>query len=1186
MSTSVGIEDQEIERRIRGALGELMAEDLSDLDRDTDLIEFGVHSLLMIDLAAQWRRRGVELNFADLALEPTLRAWCRLVAERTAQRVAAATADVPAGRRSDDATFGLATMQHAYWVGRMDSQALGGVAAHLYAEFDGASVDPDRLAAAVAELVGRHEMLRVRFDDNGRQRILDRTELPNFRLCDLRAADPDTVAAELKAIRQRNSHQLLDVARGQVFVVDLTLLPAGRTRVHVDVDMLAADAMSYRTLLRDLAAGYAGDGASLAPIGYSYRQYLSEHAASRARARAVAEQWWAGMLDELPDPPALPLIPESARADPHRSTRREYHVGPAAKRRLLARSRAAGVTPAVVLATVFAEVVGRWSGEQRMLLNLPLFDREPLHDDVRLLAGDFTSSIMVAVDANRDRPFVDTVRAVQAELHRAAAHSAYPGLEVIRDLGRHRGAAVLAPVVYTSGMDLGELFADSVLAEFGDPVWIISQGPQVVLDAQVVELRGGLLTNWDVREDAFRPGVIDAMFARYSAELDRLLAPESDWSVPFDLRLPADQAARRAALNALSAPESGRALHEPFFDQAAVRPDAVALLWSAGGTDHQLRYRELADRALRLAARLRAAGVDAGDVVSIQLPRGPWQIIAVLAVLAAGGTYLPIGVDQPAERRRLIQDAAGTRLAIVDDADTAAAQHLPAVALDALDLAGIEPVEPRFGAADTPAYILFTSGSTGTPKGVQVPHRAVMNTLERCQELYEVRPADRSIVLSALEFDVSIQDIFAPLAVGGSVVAIDDTARRDGRLLAGLIERLGVTQLYCVPGILGMILDAVGDSAALHGVRTVVVAGDKAGRELALRLFAAAPTAVFAGMGGATETAIHHTVAIVPREIPADWSVIPFGRPLANLACRVVSPTGHDCPDWVVGELWVSGVGIADGYVGDPERTAERFVEEQGVRWYCTGDLVSWRDDGLIDVVGRVDDQIKLRGYRIEPGEVAAVLSAEPEVGRAVVEVDRCTGSAALLAAVTAVDPDADPAALGTQLRSRLADRLPAYMIPDRITVLDSIPLTGNGKVDHRALSAMLVAVAGERDYAPPRTDLETALALVLGQFLGVSQLGRADDFFALGGDSVRATAAIARIMTWLDTDEVAVSDLLLGRTVGAVAQRMLARSSDPERLAEVAAICVDVATMSDDEVAEALDPAGSDSPIPEGTSR
>nr|WP_084528318.1 non-ribosomal peptide synthetase [Nocardia crassostreae] len=1327
---------------IRAAIADHLALPTDEITDDADLIQLGLDSIRAMKLAGSWRKRGLSVNFAQLAAEPTLAAWHRLLggidtpapdttpsgaayvnpaATQVAGTDTAGTArgavaqigvngtgagadpaadegvDAEAGAigdpagvaraedsaiAADDGTpFALAPMQHAYWIGRSEGQELGAVAAHLYVEFDGAGVDPERLGAAVEALVARHPMLRTRFLPDGTQQTLDRPGRPVWSVTDLRAGDAVEAERVLEELRDKRTHQLMAVEDGQVVDIALTLLPDGRTRLHLDVDMLAADAQSYRILVADLARLYHGE--TLPPQDYTFRQYLAEHAGP-APEREADREWWQQRLPELPGAPELPrastatatrreiafdtaatasargdidacsesigagtaaavLVSEAAHTEvasgrTGRTVRFHRWLSPEAKARMFAAAHSRGITPAMALASVFAETIGGWSAQRRFLLNLPLFHREPVHSQVDGVVGDFTSSVLLEVDVTAPATVTERAQALQRELHAAGAHSGYAGLEVLRDLGRLRGEPVLAPIVYTSAINLGELFADQVTATFGDPVWIISQGPQVLLDAQVTEVRGGLLLNWDVRGDAFPVGMVETMFGRYIDAVLRLGGITADdhdhggaaasgdhgqadrrraqavspagWDADAAVRIPVEQAVIRARVNATDGPVTGRTLHAGLFAHAATNPAAPAVIWerdvrtdlAAGGgiaayagdaaneistvaggvalrqgvglldgpeasatvpTSAVLTYGELAARALAVAGALRAVGVRPGDAVAVQLSKGPEQILATVGVLAAGAVYVPIGFDQPAARRAEILRTGGVVAALTAGADV---PEVPTVYLEQA-LAHPEPLaEAVFPDPEAIAYVLFTSGSTSKPKGVEVPHRAAMNTIDDLNERFGIGVADRALALSALEFDLSVYDIFGLFSAGGAVVALDEAQRGEPGRWLELIRRHRISVLNCVPSLLDMLLTAAAEQS-LASLRMVILGGDWVDVALSGRLAAVAPDCRFAGLGGATETAIHSTICeVVNAEVPREWTAVPYGTPLRNVRCRVVGPSGHDCPDWVSGELWIGGDGVAAGYRGDAERTADRFVTYEGVNWYRTGDLARYLPDGGLEFLGRADHQVKIRGYRVELGEVESALRALPGVRHAIAAV---IGSAApkLTAVVVPVD---GVTLVVDELLAAAADLVPAYMIPTRVELLAELPFTSNGKPDRKAIAALLSAEDEAGEFVAPRTDPERAIADIVALVLERDRVGVTDDFFALGGDSVLATAVIARVRDWLDSPDAVVSDFFAARTVAGLAQRLLEReqrAGAPGRLAAVAALYLEVAAMTDDEV-------------------
>lgn len=1147
---------------IRAEVAELLGVDVEAVQPGSNLIGQGLDSIRIMTLAGRWRRQGLAIDFATLAETPTIEAWARLVgtggpsADRPAE-----PADAPADAQGsgEDEPFSLAPMQHAMWVGRQENQQLGGVAGHLYVEFDGGPIDPERLRTAATALARRHPMLRVRFLPDGTQRITPAGECGAFpvHVEDLRERHTDEVDQRLAAIRAAKSHQQLD---GAVFELAVTLLPDQRSRLHVDLDMQAADAMSYRTLMADLAALYLGR--DLPELRYTYRQYRQAIEAEDARpqpARDADRAWWAQRLPELPDPPALPTVRGRACNE---STRRWHWLDPQTRDGLFTRAQARGFTPAMALAAGFANTLARWSTTSRFLLNVPLFGRQALHPDVDSLVGDFTSSLLLDVDLVGADTASARTQVVQDAMRTAAAHSAYPGLSVLRDLSRHRGTQVLAPVVFTSALGLGELFSSEVTGQFGTPGWIISQGPQVLLDAQVTEFDGGVLVNWDVREGIFPAGVIDEMFAHHIDELLRLAGADDAWDALGPPALPEAQRAVREAINGRTAEPSGEALHDGFFRQTERQPDAPAVFASSG----DLSYARLRDQALAVAAALRAAGITAGDTVAVMGPKTAEQIPALLGILSVGAAYLPIGIDQPRDRAERILESARVSLAVVCGGQRLSMPVPEVVLADILRdaPAGAEIESARIDPAGL-AYVLFTSGSTGEPKGVEVTHDAAMNTVEFIARHFEIGPADRCLALSTLEGDISVMDIFVTLRTGGAIVVVDEAQRRDPDAWARLIDAHQVTVLHFMPGWLEMLVEV--GRGRLSSVRVVPTGGDWVRPEVVRRLRDEAPELRFAGLGGATETPVHNSIFEVTGPIPQDWTALPFGVPLPNNACRVVDDSGADCPDWVPGEYWVSGRGIARGYRGRPDLTAERFVERDGRIWYRTGDLVRYWPDGTLEFVGRADHRVKISGYRVELGEIETALRRVPGVRTAVAALISLSGESDVLAAQVCAD---DAALTAEGIRRAIADLVPAHMIPRHIAVVERIGFTDAGKLDRRAVARELenaVAQSQRPGHRAPSTPLESALAIIVGDLLGRQNIGVDDDFFALGGDSVLATQAVARIRAWLDAPDIMVADIFANRTVSALAAVLSAGEHEPGRLDQVAELYLEVIGMDAESV-------------------
>ncbi|WP_141704351.1 condensation domain-containing protein, partial [Planobispora rosea] len=637
---------------VESTVAEIWAEllDLPAVGRNQNFFTLGGDSLLATRLITRLRAAGVAgAELANLFDHPELAAFAATV--RSGEERAA---EQPALRADPDARhepFPPTDVQRAYWIGRTDDFALGGVGCHFYTEYDLDGLDLPRLEEAWNRLVARHEMLRAVFLPDGTQRILP--EVPYLSIPVTEAAEEDADRA-LADLRESMSHQLIDATRWPLFDVRAVRYGGGRTRIGVSFDNIILDALSTMTLLRELDVLYRDPDAVLPPVGMSFRDYVLT-VKPDPQARRRAEEYWAGRVAELPPAPQLPLAKDPARIGRPRFTRRQTRVPAEQWRAIKDAARRHGLTPSTVLATTFAETLGAWSARRDMTINLTLFDRREVHPDIDNVLGDFTSLLLVAYEPGET--WLDSARRLQRRVVRDLEHSEVSALWVMRELARRTGSAdVTMPVVFTS--TLGVTGEDGALTGtlFADPVWGVSQTPQVWLDHQVVEVDGGLLVNWDAVEELFPPGVLDGMFAAFAGMLERLSAGD-DWDTAVPCLTPPEQLVTRVGANDTAAPLPEGTLHGGFFAVARRDPGRVAIC-------PDVSYGVLAERALRVAGYLRGRGVREGDAVAVSLPKGPDQVAAVLGVLAAGALYVPIGVDQPRLRRERMLQRAGAHLEI------------------------------------------------------------------------------------------------------------------------------------------------------------------------------------------------------------------------------------------------------------------------------------------------------------------------------------------------------------------------------------------------------------------------------------------------------------------------------------------------------------------------------------------
>jgi yersiniabactin nonribosomal peptide synthetase len=1086
-------------RREVAELLEVPAEELGD---DDDLSEWGLDSVRLMSLVNRWQVRGAAATFPEMASAPRLSAWVQLL------RQPGASPDQPGLPADVVGPFPLTPVQHAYWVGRGAGLPLGEVACHFYVEFESVFLDRGVLEAAVQGLLQRHPMLSARFHDDGTQSVPDRPRVHSLVVNDWRGLDPEESARQRLLVRDRLSHRRHDVAAGEVIGFELSLLPKGVV-LHFDIDLLVADVLSIRLLLRDLAAAMQG---SLRPPAAraSFAQYLAWRDQRDQSLRQIDAAYWLARVGRLPAPPPLPLAQDPARLRAVRFERRSTWLDAASVQTMQHLAQQAGVTLPIAFLTAYALVLSRWSGCAHFILSVPVFDRLQPTPDIAEMVADFTDLIVLEVDLRARGTFAQSCRQQQRAFREAMAHRAFSGVEILRELGRRGLLPAGIPAVFTSAVGLGELIEPEVRRTLGTPAYMISQTPQVWLDHQVVEHDGGLLINWDGVRDLLAPGVAQAMFEAYERLLEGLM-DAAQWERAPELELPLQQRSVRALANATAAPLPQGLLQDAFVAQAHSRPQAVALCWQEQGS---CSYGQLLRQVQAVAQLLQAQGVGAGDLVGLTLDKGPLQVAAVLGVLAVGAAYVPVGVEQPVQRRRRIYDDAKVRLVLTQREQRDALQTGVSQPVHALPEQGSDAPLPRLQLdAQALAYVIYTSGSTGEPKGVRISHGAALNTVQEVNRRWQVQAQDRVLGVSALDFDLSVYDIFGPLSVGAALVLPLEAQRRDAHAWQGLMRRWEVSVWNSVPALLEMLLSVQHEERSLSSLRLALLSGDWIALDLPRRLRAVASGSGcrFVGLGGATEAAIWSN-AVELEEAPPGWSSIPYGWPLANQGFRVVDALGQDCPDWVQGELWIGGAGVAQGYHEDPQRSASRFVLHEGQRWYRTGDLGRYRPDGCLEFLGRADQQVKVKGHRIELGEVEAALRRHAAVSDAAV---LALGERQRTLAAAVVVDQASGLTL-RQLQEFAQEHLPGYAVPAQWLVLERLPLTGNGKVDRRELHRLCVQQQQQalqpREQDAPQGALEQELAALWCALLSLPAVQRSDHFMSLGGDSLLATRMIEQL--------------------------------------------------------------------------
>ncbi|MED7924029.1 amino acid adenylation domain-containing protein [Nonomuraea sp. LP-02] len=1050
-----------------------------------------------------------------------------LLARRLRQGAAAAASEPAGGRRGIPARPGgepppLSHAQERLWFLEQFAPGTAQLTVPVRVRLRG-PLDADRLAAALTATAAAHDALRMRFPATGDGRpcvtVAEDGELP----LTVRDAPGEEAA---RALVEEFLAVPFDLAAGPPARALLVRLDPGDHVLALAVHHIAADGWSADLLLREVYARY--DGAAPPPPEVTYADYA---AWQRARPPAAGDlEFWRDRLAGL-EPLDLPVDRPRPPEPTYSGAACSFALPEKTAAGLARLGREHRATPYMVLLAAFAALLGRYAGTSDVAIGSPVAGRpSPELDGV---VGCFVNMLTMRVDLSGDPSFAELLERVRALAVDAFAHQDLPFEQLVAelDLPREVSRTPLFGVILAMQNYRGAALdppAGLSAADFPVRSW----ATRYDLELYAGDGEGGLLVH---NTDLFDRETAERLTGHLCALLERVAARPDLPLSRIDLMTGEERRLVLEAWNDTAAAYPGPAtLHGRVEDQAARTPDAVAVRFEG----RSLTYAELDAAADRIARTLRGHGVGAGSVVAVCAERSLDLLPGLLGVLKAGAAYLPVDPEYPAERVAfMLADSAPA--ALLTQRGLRAA--LPASAALVLDLddpaawpGGDGGPLPESRPGDV-AYVIYTSGSTGRPKGVPNTHGAIANRLDWMQERFGLDAGDVVLQKTPLSFDVSVWELFWPLRCGARLTLAAPGGHRDAAYLRGLIAAEGVTTAHFVPSMLAVFLAEEG-AAGCRGLRRVICSGEELPADLARRCVATLPAAELHNLYGPTEAAVDVSAWHCRPDALAGLARVPIGGPIANTRLYVLDAALAPAPVGVPGELHIGGAGLAVGYLNRPALTAGRFVPDPygppGSRLYRTGDLARWRPDGTLEFLGRLDDQVKLRGLRIEPGEIEAALRALPAVRDAAVVVreDR------LVAYVT---PRGDSPPDHAGLRAGLKRTLPDHMVPGAYVTLDALPLGPSGKLDRRRLPAPMAARDAGVALVPPATPTERALAGIWGELLGLDEVGADDDFFDLGGHSLLATRVVALLRARTGA-AVGVMDVFKHRTV-----RELARLAD-----------------------------------------
>lgn len=1066
-----------------------------------------------------------ELDQRLAGLSPEKRA---LLMQQLARR-AAASAPVKAdiGRRVRPERLPLSSAQQRLWI--LDQFDPGNSVYNvtslmrLYG-----NLDVEALRRTLDEIVSRHESLRTVFPKDAHgpwQRVLppQPQPLPIHDLSALAAGADEREAAAFELARA-DARAPFDLVNGPVFRAMLARIAEDDHVLILSAHHIAVDGWSFGVLYGELTQLYraflAGEASPLPELPIQYADYTLwqlEELGSEGLGKQL--EYW---QQRFPTAPPVLELPGDRPRPPVQSYRGAIlqRTIPAELYETVKRfSRQEGTTAFMTFLAAYQALLSRYSGQEDIVVGVGNANRP--RREIEPLVGFFVNTLPLRVDLSGNPGFREFLAQVKALTLDSYANQDLPverlleTLSIDRDLSH---APLFQTMLFYQNFPVEPIVLPGLTLVPVDISAMHSGTARSDLSIFASESGGGLAMLIEYATDLFDAEYIEA-FADHLEQLLRAVVTDAGQRIG-DIDILSAQERKRLLVdwNATAAPLPAEGtLHALFAAQAARTPQAIAVVQGAS----QLTYAELDAQAERLAARLRAQGCGPGRMVGLFLERTPRMLVALLGALKAGAAYVPLDPSYPAERIGfMLEDSAApvvvTERALV--ADLPAGGHAVLTIEDALEAdADAAAAGGPVAGPDDVAYVIFTSGSTGRPKGVRIPHRAAVNFLASMAREPGLRADDTLCAITTLSFDIALLELMLPLTVGARIALADRATIADGGALAALLDAVDATVMQATPATWRMLLDS--GWRGRPGMR-LLCGGEALPRELADRLLDCGRE--LWNVYGPTETTVWSTL----EQVRPGKGPVAIGRPIANTQVYIVDRSMQLLPAGVPGELLIGGLGVARDYLDRPELTAEKFIDDRfgsrpGGRLYRTGDLARWRRDGRLEVIGRIDHQIKLRGFRIELGEIESVLGLSDEVAQAVVicREDR-PGDKRLVAYLVSKPGVSAQSGIDTAaLRALARERLPEYMMPSAFVCLERLPLTPNGKVDRRALPAPDAEAFAVSEYAAPRNTEEETLAALWAEVLGQPRIGIHDNFFDLGGHSLLATQLVTRMQNALGAD-------------------------------------------------------------------
>ena len=1104
-----------LEKQLAGIFEEIFR--IEQVGIDDDFFELGGDSIKAISAISMLQQEhALDLPITTFFEKRTI----RNIAEYFGENLAIEPVKEPKQVVEDEnfyLPFPMSPIQMAYFMGRSDQFDMGGISTNVYQESK-INVDLEVLNRSFNKLLNRHPMLKIVFLADGQQQFhrVDQYEINNT---DLRGLDEDAQKEFIEKERKRLSNHLFDEKQWPLFEISTCSLSDGEHYLFFCLDHLICDAASLMILVKEWGMLIKDLEAALPKLAYTYRDYVLDFQQQRESEKfEISKKYWLDRLESFPSAPAIPTKLDASEVQKPKFSRQRKVFSKDEWNKLKALAKNNNCTPSMVLCAAYARVLSFWSNSNDLAINLTLFNRYPFHKDVQQVVGDFTMLVLLGIHLEHDHDFLQDIKNVQKTLLEALDHRFYDGIDFIRDLRKSRqlGTSAAMPYVFTSALfetgfsDEEEHKMLGIWGQQRDAGMAISQTSQVYIDCTTAELNGDLEIVWDHVEELFEKDVIEAMFSQFIAIIENFIKSKNELPLQIPPRHAKiiEQANSKVSVNY----PKGKTITSFFEKQVDSTPANIAVTFG----NERLSYTELNTRVNQLAHFLRFKGVKREQLVALLLEDSIDKVVGILAVLKAGGCYMPIDPDYPEKRISFILEDSEASAVLIS---AGIKEQLSQIDLPETEILISDPEVKDYPMDNLPvvntetdlAYVIYTSGTTGFPKGVMIEHRNVVRLLFHGHSLFDFNSQDVWTMFHAYGFDFSVWEMYGALFFGGKLVLVSRNQARDVNAYAKLLSRHKVTILNQTPSAFTQLVNVIAEKGGDHSsIRKVIFGGERLTPSITKKWLAKYPDTQMINMYGITETTVHVTYKEITEENLQE-NASNIGVPIPTMSVFILNDHLQPCPIGVVGEMYVGGAGVGRGYLNNETLTIEKFISDTNHtnrRLYKTGDLAKWTNNGELEYIGRKDHQVKIRGFRIELGEIENHLSKINGVNAAVVDIKNDLFNHKYLCAYIV----AKGKIYIKEIRKQLSEWLPEYMIPSKFQLIDHIPLTSNGKIDRRLLPEPDKRIDVGIGYEAPKTKMENELINIYSILLNIEKPGINESFFDLGGDSFKATFLISGI--------------------------------------------------------------------------